>query len=61
MCGLAGRTAKSYIRHGEFLVQAYLNFIHHSNTEGEHSHEHGHLDREETAFIIRKAASMCRN
>lgn len=52
---------ESYIRHGEFLIQAYLNFIHHSDTEGEHPHKHGHLGREEAAFMSRKAASMCRN
>lgn len=36
---------KTYVRHGEFLVQSNLYFIHHSNTEGEHPHKHGHLNK----------------
>lgn len=36
---------KTYIWHGEFLVQSNLYFIHHSNTKGEYSHEHCHLNK----------------
>lgn len=33
----------TYIRHGELLIQSDLNFVYHSNTEGQHSHKHSHL------------------
>jgi len=44
-CDKKKKNAKTYIRHGEFLVQSNIHFIHHGNTEGEYSHKNCHLNK----------------
>lgn len=47
-------TAKTYIRHGEFLVQSNLYLIHHGNAEGQHSHKHSNLNKEMKKNLCKK-------